>query len=67
LYRITVTNPEHRCRGVRSAALDGISVDPRAIPLRDDGKTHDVDVVLGNPVAVGATAEAAGTQARNEP
>ena len=36
LYRIDVTNPEHRCRGVRSAMLDGIAVDPRggAIWLR---------------------------------
>ena len=32
-YRIGVENPEHRCRGVVSAALDGTAVDPGAIPL----------------------------------
>ena len=47
LYRIRVTNPEHRHRGVRSATLDGARVDPAAIPLRDDGETHEVVVVLG--------------------
>ncbi len=45
-YHITVTNPDHRCHGVRSAELDGAAVDPRAIPLREDGKTHTVSVVL---------------------
>jgi cyclic beta-1,2-glucan synthetase len=47
VYRITVTNPEHRCRGVHSAELDGVAIDPRAIPLRDDAETHEVSVVLG--------------------
>jgi cyclic beta-1,2-glucan synthetase len=48
-YRIVVMNPEHRCSGVRSAELDGVSTDARAIPLVDDGRTHDVIVVLGDP------------------
>jgi cyclic beta-1,2-glucan synthetase len=55
-YRITVTNPEHRCRGVRSAEIDGVATDARAIPLVDDGKTHEVVIVLGServPVAHG--------------
>ena len=47
LYRITVTNPEHRCRGVQSAELDGVPVDPSAISVRDDGNTHDIGIVLG--------------------
>ncbi len=55
LYRIAIANPEHRCRGVRSTELDGVSVDPRAIPLVDDGQTHEVSVVLGK-VAVAARA-----------
>jgi hypothetical protein len=29
--------------------LDGRSVDPLAIPIVDDGETHDVVVVLGRP------------------
>ena len=40
-------NPEHRCRGVTSAELDGTQVDPRAIPLLADDSTHEVSVVLG--------------------
>jgi cyclic beta-1,2-glucan synthetase len=42
-----VTNPEHRCRGVAEADLDGLPVDAAAIPLTDDGRTHVVRVVLG--------------------
>jgi cellobiose phosphorylase len=46
-YRIVVSNPEHRCRGVESATLDGDPVDAGAIPLTEDGQTHDVAIVLG--------------------
>jgi cyclic beta-1,2-glucan synthetase len=46
-YRISVTNPEHRCRGVVTATLDGVPVDARAIPVADDGRTHDIAIVLG--------------------
>jgi cyclic beta-1,2-glucan synthetase len=47
LYEIGVSNPEHRCRGVARAELDGVAVDHRAIPLVDDGGVHQVRVVLG--------------------
>jgi cyclic beta-1,2-glucan synthetase len=47
VYEITVSNPEGRCRGVASAVLDGMEVDPAAIPLKDDGQTHRVRVVIG--------------------
>jgi cyclic beta-1,2-glucan synthetase len=46
-YRIEVVNPEHQYAGVREARLDGEVVDARAIPLRDDGQTHTVHVVMG--------------------
>jgi len=46
-YHILVSNPEHRSRGVRAAALDGSSADPHAIPIIDDGETHEVIVELG--------------------
>jgi cyclic beta-1,2-glucan synthetase len=46
-YEISVANPERRCRGIASAELDGVAVDPGAIPLVDDGRTHDVRLVLG--------------------
>ncbi len=48
-YEIAVSNPEHRCRGIAQAELDGNAVDPAAIPLVDDGGTHRVRVVVGEP------------------
>jgi len=60
-YHITVVNPDHRCRGVRSVELDGAAVDPDAIPVLDDGQGHDLVVQLGDPIgrvassSVGAT------------
>ncbi|HEX6201632.1 MAG TPA: carbohydrate-binding protein, partial [Thermoanaerobaculia bacterium] len=48
-YEIVVTNPRRRCRGVARAELDGTRVDPASIPLLDDGGTHAVRVVLGDP------------------
>jgi cellobiose phosphorylase len=51
-YRITVANPEHRCAGVASATLDGVRVDPRAIPLVEDGQLHDVQIVLGKDLNI---------------
>ena len=47
-YRIVVSNPEHRCRGVASATLDGAPVDADAIPVEADGRTHDIAIVLGH-------------------
>jgi cyclic beta-1,2-glucan synthetase len=49
-YEITVSNPTRRCRGVTTATLDGAPVSAGAIPLIDDGRTHDVQIVLGDPV-----------------
>ena len=47
-YQISVSNPGHQCcRGVREATLDGVPTNPGAIPLVDDGRTHDVRVLLG--------------------
>jgi cyclic beta-1,2-glucan synthetase len=46
-YEIRVSNPDNRSGGVGLAMLDGAPVDPQAIPLKDDGMTHTVEVVLG--------------------
>ena len=51
VYRIAVTNPTNRGRGVHAATLDEAPVDPSAIPLLDDGQVHVVSVVLGPPPA----------------
>jgi len=45
-YRISVSNPQRRCRGITVAQLDGVAVDPRAIALVDDGGTHELRAVL---------------------
>ena len=50
-YEITVENPHQRCRGVASALLDGVRVDPAAVPLADDGAVHRLAVVLGEAQA----------------
>jgi hypothetical protein len=47
-YEISVSNPEHRCRGIAEAELDEAPVDPHAIPLVDDGRAHRVRLVLGD-------------------
>jgi cyclic beta-1,2-glucan synthetase len=46
-YEISLSNPERRCRGIASATLDGVPVDPRAVPLVEDGAVHEVRLVLG--------------------
>ena len=71
-YRIEVRNPEGRNRGVASATLDGVAVDPDAIPLASDGGEHRVLVVMGEPssgvgrlvAAVGASEAAAAEDGR---
>ncbi|HOG29289.1 MAG TPA: protein ndvB, partial [Vicinamibacterales bacterium] len=55
-YRIEVASPEQRGRGVGQVHLDGVPVDPRKIPLVDDGRLHEVRAVLGE---VGTTDSAA--------
>src|SRR5713101_1537930 len=47
-YEITVSNPMRRCRGVATAMLDGVPVGASEIPLVNDGRTHDVQIVLGD-------------------
>jgi cyclic beta-1,2-glucan synthetase len=48
-YEITVENPQSRSRGISEAELDGATVDAGAIPLVDDGGTHRVRAVIGEP------------------
>ncbi len=55
-YAIDVVNSERRSGGVAQAVLDGRPVDPRAIPLVDDARPHEIRIVLGERVAVAAQA-----------
>jgi cyclic beta-1,2-glucan synthetase len=63
-YEISVVNPEHRCRGIAEAILDGDVADPAAIPLVDDGAKHRVRVVLGEPTQSPQRPSRRGTAAR---
>ena len=45
-YDITVKNPNHVCKGVKSMTVDGKAVDSNVIPVFENG-THKVEVVLG--------------------
>jgi cellobiose phosphorylase len=47
-YLIDVSNPHHHSRGVGKATLDGAAVDPAAVPFVDDGRSHELRVVLGS-------------------
>jgi cyclic beta-1,2-glucan synthetase len=47
-YRIRVENPKGVCRGVSRVQLDGVPLEGDAlVPLLDDGREHEVEVVLG--------------------
>lgn len=47
VYAITVTNPDHRSRGIRSVQVDGQPLPGDVLPVFGDGKTHPVEVVMG--------------------
>ena len=46
-YQIAIKNPDHVCRGVKSVTVDGQAIDGNVLPAFGDGKTHQVEVVLG--------------------
>jgi cellobiose phosphorylase len=46
-YHVTVENPSGVERGVRSVTLDGVEVAGGVVPLADDGRWHEVRVVMG--------------------
>jgi len=46
-YRIRVENPDGVNRGVKQVTLDGETLSEGEIPLLDDGRKHEVQVVIG--------------------
>ncbi len=46
-YRIRVENPDGVNRGVKQVTLDGETLSEGEIPLLDDGRKHEVQVVMG--------------------
>ena len=51
-YEITVANPEGKSGRVAAAEIDGVAVDPRAIPLVEDGGVRRLRILIGTPSAV---------------
>jgi cellobiose phosphorylase len=47
-YKIRVENPSGTGRGVQTVLVDGQPVPGGVAPLRDDGRAHDVRVMLGD-------------------
>jgi cyclic beta-1,2-glucan synthetase len=52
LYRIAVENPHSVCQGVATIELDGELQKAAEIALADDGKTHQVRIILGEKIPV---------------
>jgi cyclic beta-1,2-glucan synthetase len=63
-YRFVVSNPDHRSGGIASAQLDGATVDAAAIPLVEDGRAHEVRIVLGTARAADKRMTGAGRAQR---
>jgi cellobiose phosphorylase len=47
VYRITVDNTIGVEKGIKSITLDGKVINGTILPVFGDGKTHDVNVVMG--------------------
>ncbi len=46
-YNITITNPEHVSKGIKSVTCDGVKVSGNVLPVFDAGTEHTVEVVMG--------------------
>lgn len=46
-YRITVKNPQHVSKGVKSVVVDGQQIGGNTLPIFGDGEEHRVEVVMG--------------------
>ena len=47
VYDITISNPDHVCRGVKKILVDGKEISGTVLPVFSDGKHHKAEVVLG--------------------
>ncbi len=46
-YNISVKNPEHISKGVKSIVCDGVRVSGSVLPTFPEGSEHEVEVILG--------------------
>lgn len=47
IYKITVKNPSHVCKGVKTLIIDGITAQEKNIPVFSDGKVHEIEAIMG--------------------
>jgi len=47
VYDITISNPNHVSKGIRSLTVDGKEFIGNVLPIFGDGKVHKVEVVMG--------------------
>ena len=45
-YKITVKNPKHVSKGIKEILVDN-KISGNVLPVFDDGKTHNVTVIMG--------------------
>jgi cellobiose phosphorylase len=46
-YRIKVSNPFHVEKGIKSICVDGANLEGNILPVFNDGKEHEIEVILG--------------------
>ncbi len=46
-FEISITNPNHVSKGVKKLVVDGNEIAGNIIPVFNDGKVHNVEVVMG--------------------
>ena len=47
VYNISVKNPKHVSKGIKSVEIDGKDAAGNLIPMFDDELTHDIEVIMG--------------------
>jgi len=47
VYQIKVRNPDHVSKGVTEVQLDGETIPGNVVPALGDGRTHQVDITMG--------------------
>ena len=48
VYQIRVQNPDGVCKGVRSVKVNGKGIPGNVVPILEEGKTHQIEVVMGD-------------------
>ena len=49
-YNITVKNPDHICKGIKSVTVDGTKINGNVLPVFEAGSAHEVEIIMGELV-----------------